>query len=213
MDAKAFAGAASQELAVDRTCAPTVHALFLFGPEVDALGPGIPLDHQLRIIVGMVGQGLDCDVVAGIDFDSWFQKLAEIAPVNRVGCRRQIVVVWPALPRRDGLGARWRNKRCATTQSGCTGGAKEGSLQETAPLSIEVVEELLAMELEFRAIVIVTRTHEKSLPQLGPTLLRSKSLAQDLVCTGGAAGRHRAVAARISCRAAVARLVRREVRR
>ena len=36
MDAKAFAGAAAQELAVDRSGAAAVDALFLLGPEVDA---------------------------------------------------------------------------------------------------------------------------------------------------------------------------------
>src|SRR5260221_13859480 len=65
--AKSFAGAASQQLAVDRAGAAPVHTLFVLGPQIDALGTGIALDHALGVIVGVMRQGFDGDVVTGIN--------------------------------------------------------------------------------------------------------------------------------------------------
>src|SRR5262245_26024677 len=61
--AESFAGAAPQQLAVDRAGTAPVHALLILGPQIHALGAGIALDHALGVVVGVVGQGLDGHVV------------------------------------------------------------------------------------------------------------------------------------------------------
>src|SRR5258708_15338371 len=104
--AKSFAGAASQQLAVDRTGAAPVHTLLVLGRQIDALGAGIALDHALGVVVGMMGQGLDGDVVAGIDLDDRLAELAEIAPVDGFGGWRPRVMVWLSPPRPPPLGPR-----------------------------------------------------------------------------------------------------------
>ena len=58
MHAKAFAGAAAEQLAVDRSRAATIDAFLVLGPQVDALDPGIALDHALGVVVGVVGDAL-----------------------------------------------------------------------------------------------------------------------------------------------------------
>ena len=64
MHAKAFAGAAAQQLAVDWSRAATIDALLVLSPQEHALGTGIALDHALGVIVGVVGERFDGDVVA-----------------------------------------------------------------------------------------------------------------------------------------------------
>ena len=141
-----------------------IHALPVLGPKVDALGAGIALDHALGVVVGVVGQRLDRDVVAGVDLDGGLQELAEIAPMHGVRRRRQEVVTRLSLPGRGGLGGRRRDQRCAARQGRCAGGAREGALQEAPPLAAQLVEQLLAMEVELRAIVIIACAHETALP-------------------------------------------------
>src|SRR5260221_1003986 len=95
--AKPFPGPASQQLAVDRTGTAPVHTLPIFGPQIDALGTGIALDHALGVVVGVVSQGFDGDIVTGINLDDRLQQLTEIAPVN--GCRgarlERVMSVYP----------------------------------------------------------------------------------------------------------------------
>src|SRR5258706_15307289 len=63
MDAHAFAGTATEQRSIHRPCATPVDALLLLGPQEDALGTEIALDHALGVIIGMVGQRLDGDEV------------------------------------------------------------------------------------------------------------------------------------------------------
>jgi hypothetical protein len=70
-----------------RTGTAPVHAFPVFGPQIDALGTGIALDHALGVVVGVMSQGFDGDIVTGINLDDRLQQLAEIAPVNGFGGR------------------------------------------------------------------------------------------------------------------------------
>src|SRR6516162_11763370 len=65
--AESFAGATSQQLAIKRTGTAAIHALLVLGPQIDAFGARIALDHALGVVVGVMGQGLDGDIVTGID--------------------------------------------------------------------------------------------------------------------------------------------------
>src|SRR3954462_842710 len=64
--AKALAGATPEQRGIHRSGATTVYALLLFGPQEHAFGAGIALHHALGVVVGMVGQRLNGDEVAGI---------------------------------------------------------------------------------------------------------------------------------------------------
>ena len=86
--AEAFARAASEQLAVDRSSAAAIDAFLVLGPQKHALGARIALDHALGVVIGVVRQGLDGDVIARIHFQLRLQELAEIAPMHRVGVRR-----------------------------------------------------------------------------------------------------------------------------
>ena len=105
VDAEAFAGAAAEQLAVDRAGAAAIDALLVLGPQVDAFDARIALDHALGVVAGVMGYGLDGDVVARIHFELRLQELAEIAPMHGVGVRRQVMV-----GRLAGLGLR-RSRR------------------------------------------------------------------------------------------------------
>ena len=157
---EALAGAAPQQLAVDRTGAAPVHAFLVLGPQVDALGAGVTLDHPLGVVVGVMGQGFDGYVVAGIDLDDGFEQLAEIAPMDGIGRGRHVMVVRLTLPRRDRLGGGRRDQRhAAGGQRRRAASGHERTLQEAAPFGVEIVEQLLAVELKFRAIAIIACTH------------------------------------------------------
>jgi hypothetical protein len=67
--AEAFAGAAPKQLTVNRAGAAAIHALLVLRPKINALNTGIALDHSLNVVTGVVGHGLDGDVVARIDFE------------------------------------------------------------------------------------------------------------------------------------------------
>jgi hypothetical protein len=86
--------------------AATVHAFFVFGPEIDALRTGIALDHPIGVIVRMMSQSFNGDVVAGIDLHGGLEQLAKIAPVNGLSRGGEIMVVGSALARRHGLSRR-----------------------------------------------------------------------------------------------------------
>ena len=110
-----------------------------------------------------MGQRLDGHVVAGIDLDDGFEQLAEIAPMDGVGGGRHVMMLRLTLPRRDRLGGGGRHQRHAAGGQGrrASGGDKR-AFQEAAPFGVEIVEQLLAVELEVGAIVIIACTHWRS---------------------------------------------------
>ena len=57
-----------------------------------ALGAGIAGDHALAVVIGVMGEHLDGDEIAGVDFELGCERPAEIAPVDGLGRRRQMVV-------------------------------------------------------------------------------------------------------------------------
>ena len=61
--------AAAQQLAVDRSGAAPVDALLVLGPQEHAFRARIALDHALGVVVGVMGERLDGDEVAGVDLD------------------------------------------------------------------------------------------------------------------------------------------------
>ena len=89
MHAVTFTGAA---LAVHRPGAASIDAFLIFGPQINAFYARIALDHAFGVVTGVVRHGLDGNVVARIYFKLRLQELAEIAPMHRVGIRRQVMV-------------------------------------------------------------------------------------------------------------------------
>ena len=155
--AETLAGAAAEQLAVDRAGAAAVDALLLLGPEKHAFGAGIALDHALGVVIGVMGERLDGDVVAGIDLEPRLEQLAEIAPMHGVGGRREIVIGRLARPR---LRRGRLDQRAAARRQGCGAATRhERALEKAAPFRVEIVEELLAMQLELRTIVVVACAH------------------------------------------------------
>jgi hypothetical protein len=106
-----------------------------------------------------MGQGFDGDVVAAVDLDDRLQELAEVTPMNRVGRRRHIVMIGPALLSGGGLGDRGRDHGPAGDERSRATGRDEGALHEAAPFAVEFVEQLLAMKFEIRAILVVAFAH------------------------------------------------------
>ena len=160
VDAEALARAAAQQLAVDRTGAAPVDALLVLGPEEHAFRARVALDHALGVVVGVMGERLDGDVVAAVDLDDRLQELAEIAPMNGLGRRRNIVMAGLALPRDGGLGRRRGDQGAAgRDQRRRAAAGHEGALQETAPLVVEFLEQLPAMEFEIRTILVIASAH------------------------------------------------------
>ena len=90
MHAEPLAGAAPEERRIHRPGAAPVDVLLVLGPVEHALGAGIALDHALGIVIGVMGQRLDRDEVAGVDLDLRLQLLAEIAPVHGIGIGGQM---------------------------------------------------------------------------------------------------------------------------
>jgi hypothetical protein len=108
-------------------------------------------------------QGFDGDVVTGINLDDRLEQLTEVAPMDGFRGRWQIVMVRLALPRRRRLARSRRDERSASgRQRCCAAGSEECAFEKAAPLGIEIVEQLLAVELELRAIAIITCTHRIS---------------------------------------------------
>src|SRR5215470_4085754 len=156
--AEALAGSTSQKLSVHRSGAATVDALLFLGPQEHAFRARIALDHALGVVVRMMGKGLDRDIVAGIYLKLRFEEFAEIAPMHGIGRRREIMI--GRLTRAErGLCLHWRQQR-----AGCPGGSAaarhEGTLEEAAPLGIEIFQQLLAVQLKLWAIGIVACTHD-----------------------------------------------------
>jgi hypothetical protein len=69
MDAEPFAGAASVDRGGERSGAAPVDVLPVLGPVKDRLGAGIAGDHPRMIVIGVMGQCLDRDEIAGFDRD------------------------------------------------------------------------------------------------------------------------------------------------
>src|SRR4029077_7523485 len=114
VDAKAFTGTTTQQLAVNRAGAAAIDTLFLLSPEVDAFDARIALDQAFDIVSGVMGNRLDGNVIARIHLDLWLEELAEIAPVHCVSIGRQVMVSRLA---GFGLSRSWRRK-CAGTCPG-----------------------------------------------------------------------------------------------
>ena len=109
-----------------------------------------------------MGDRFDGDVVAGIDFKLRLQQLAEIAPMNGIGVRRQIMV-----GRLAGLGLRRRRRRQrAGTGPGRRRSAacEERTLEKAAPFAVEIVEKLLSMEFKFRTARVISTAHSRTSP-------------------------------------------------
>jgi hypothetical protein len=73
-----------------------------------------------------------------------------------------------ALPRGGSLARSRRDKRHSSASEG-SGAPRSGecAFQEVAPFCIEVVQQLLAVPLEFGAIAIITCAHRVHLPYRG----------------------------------------------
>jgi hypothetical protein len=143
----------AQPLAVAFAGAATRHARPVLGPEIDALGARIACDHALVIVARLMGQGLDAHEVAGLDFELRFEVPAEVAPMNRVGIGRQMMM--PGR-RRDSFWQReTAGRQCRRTAPG-----REATGEEGAALACHVLDELAMMQLELAAARIVTPAHE-----------------------------------------------------
>ena len=164
MHAEAFAGASSEQRGIHRSCAASIDALLLLGPQEHAFSAGIALHHALGVVVGMVCQRLNGDEVAGIDLDLRFQQLAEIAPMHGVGIRRQMVIGplgWLVLfGRRRHLRCHQRNAARGHCRRPAGGG--EAGLQERPAFPIQRFLELAVVQIEFRTVLVVTRAHRIS---------------------------------------------------
>ena len=97
MDAEPLAGAASEERSVHRPGAAAVDILALPRPQEDVLGAGIARDHALVVVIGVMGEHLDGDQVAGVDLEPRRKRPAEVPPMNRLGSRREMMVACGAL--------------------------------------------------------------------------------------------------------------------
>jgi hypothetical protein len=133
-------------------------SFLLLGPEVDALDAGIAFDHSGGVVIGVVGDRLDGDEIAGIDFKLRLQQFAEIAPMHGVGICRQAVI-----GRLAGLGLRRRRSgEGAGAGEGrrCSAAGQEGALEKAASLGIEIVQKLLPMKLKLWVGVVVSCAHD-----------------------------------------------------
>ena len=159
--AKALAGATPEQRGIHRPGAAPVDTLLFLGPQKHAFGAGIALHHALGVVIGMVGQRLDGDEVAGIDLDLRFQLLAEIAPMHGVGIRGQMVIGSLGrlvlfggsrhLRRHQGNAARGHRRSTA-----CRG---EAGLQERSAFPVERFLEITVVQFEFRTVFVITRAH------------------------------------------------------
>ena len=139
----------AKSLAVALARAAAEHALPVLGPEIDALGAGIALDHALVIVARLVGQRLDGEDVARIDLNLRLEVLAEEAPMHRVGVGRQMMM----------LAARRALRQRPGRRAGNQAGGKT-AFQERTPFARHVVLEPGEMRLEGGTGRIVTPAHE-----------------------------------------------------
>ncbi len=161
MHAEALAGAAPEQRRIHRSGAAPVHVLLFLGPQEHAFGAGIALHHALGIVIGVMGQGLDGDEVAGIDLDLRLQLLGEIAPMHGLGIGGQMVI--GPLGRLVLLGGRRhlrRHQRNAARRHGRRApGRREARPQERAAFAIERLLEVAVVQFEIRTVPVVTRAH------------------------------------------------------
>ena len=69
MHAEAFACAAPELIGVDWAGATAIDAFLILGPKINALKTRIVLDHAFDVVAGVMGHGLDGDVIARIHFE------------------------------------------------------------------------------------------------------------------------------------------------
>src|SRR5690606_1496586 len=55
-------------------------------------GAWISLDHALDVVAAVMGERLDGREIAGFEFDRRLERLAEVAPMHRVGGGRDVVM-------------------------------------------------------------------------------------------------------------------------
>ena len=72
VDAEAFAGAATEQRAVHRSGAAPLDVLASASTK-HALGAGVPGNHPLGVVIGVVGEHLDGHEVAGVDHQLRFE--------------------------------------------------------------------------------------------------------------------------------------------
>ena len=158
----------AQPLAVALAGAAAHHALPVLGPEIDALGAGIALDHALMIVARLMGQRLDGDDVAGVDLELRLEVLAEVTPMDGVGIGRQVV-----MPRRRRDALRHRQSAGGQCRHAALGGELAG--EEGLALARHVLLELPMVKLEVAAGRIVALAHG--------ILLRGQRLAKRSIST------------------------------
>ena len=109
-----------------------------------------------------MGERFDGDVVAGIDFKLRLQELAEISPMHGVGVSRQVMI-----GRLAGRGLRRRRRRQRAAAGPCgrrAAACEKRALEKAAPLAVEIVEQLLPMEFEFRTSRVIPSAHSRTSP-------------------------------------------------
>ena len=159
--AKALAGATPEQRGIHRSGATTVYALLFLGPQEHAFGAGIALHHALGVVIGMVGQRLNGDEVAGIDLDLRFQFLAEIAPMHCFGIRRQMMIgALGGLVLFGGSRHLRRHQRNAARGHRCDApGRGEAGSQERPTFPIKRFLEPAVVQFKFRTVLVITRAH------------------------------------------------------
>jgi hypothetical protein len=107
-----------------------------------------------------MGDRFDGNVVAGIDFKLRLQQLAEISPMHGAGVCRQVMV-----GRLAGRGLCRRRRRQypgASPGRRRSAACEERTLEKAAPLAVEIVEKLLPMKFEFRAVCVIPTAHSRT---------------------------------------------------
>ncbi len=111
MDPEALSRAAAMNGGIHGPGAAAVDSLVAGCPGEYAFRARVALDHAFGVVVGMMGEGLQRHEIAGIHIETRLEVLAEVAPVNRVGIRREQVVA-SAIGRRLAFGLCERRHGC-----------------------------------------------------------------------------------------------------
>jgi hypothetical protein len=93
MHPEPFARAAPEHRGVHRSGSAPVDVLAFTRPAEDAFGTGIPRHHPIPVVAGMLGERLDRDGCPRLDPQHRRQRATDIAPVYRVGGRRQVMPI------------------------------------------------------------------------------------------------------------------------